>query len=438
MKITQIDLWHVAIPLAKTFYPSWIPGFPQSENRFTLVRLRTQSGIEGWSAGAAMGREREGLGALLGPYLLGERADDIPSIRQRLREIGYLGQRMGWLEPACWDIIGKARNKPVYELLGGEAGAPIKLYASTGEVKSGWQRIEELEQRRAEGFTAAKLRVHDWTIGEDLAQIRHVARELGGKMKLGIDANQGWRVAVVKDAPRWDYERALDFCREAQELGYDWVEEPLPMDDYEAIARLRAETSIDICGGELNSQGLPEFKTMLRLGCYDVYQPDACFTGGIAETWQIIGLVAAAGARYTPHTWTNGIGFAINLQLHGASPFREQKPLEYPYNPPSWTPTVRDGLLTEPWDHQNGVLRLPTKPGLGFDIDQVALDRYGTHYFRATKLRVALSTVRDKGLKIALEANAARSGRLNARHAELDRRVAGGEDLLRTTLDGTV
>ncbi|MCA9524033.1 MAG: mandelate racemase/muconate lactonizing enzyme family protein, partial [Myxococcales bacterium] len=295
MKITEIDLWHVAIPLTHTFYPSWIPGFPQSENRFTLVRLRTASGLEGWSAGAALGREREGLGALLGPYLLGERADDIPSIRQRLREIGYLGQRMGWLEPACWDIIGKARRKPVYELLGGERGEPIKLYASTGEVKTGWQRVEELEKRRAEGFETAKLRVHDATIEDDLAQIRHVAAALGGRMQLGIDANQGWRVAVVKDAPRWDYQRALAFSLEAQALGYSWVEEPLPMDDYASLAKLRQATSIDICGGELNSQGLPEFRTMLERGCYDIYQPDACFTGGIAETWQIIRLVEAAG-----------------------------------------------------------------------------------------------------------------------------------------------
>src|SRR4051812_23687849 len=95
MKITQIDLWHVAIPTPAPFHPSWIPGFPQTENRCTLVRLRTQSGLEGWAAGAALGTERAGIGSLLGPYLLGERADDIPSIRQRIREMGYLGMRLG-------------------------------------------------------------------------------------------------------------------------------------------------------------------------------------------------------------------------------------------------------------------------------------------------------------------------------------------------------
>jgi len=123
MKISRIDLWHVGVPLPAPFSPSWIPGHRQTQNRFDLIRLTTRSGIEGWSAAPAMGRERQGFGALLGPYFLGERADDIANVRQRIREMGYLGYRVGWVESACWDIIGKARGKPVYELLGGEGGS---------------------------------------------------------------------------------------------------------------------------------------------------------------------------------------------------------------------------------------------------------------------------------------------------------------------------
>src|SRR5574341_1698655 len=157
MKIDQIDLWHVAIPTRGPFRPAWIPGLVQTENRFTLVRLRTRSGLEGWSAGAAIAREREGLGSLLGPYLLGERADDIPSIRQRVREMGYLGIRAGWSEPACWDLVGKARGQPVWAVLGGRGGS-LRLYASTGEVRPGPARVKEVEARLAEGFRAVKLR----------------------------------------------------------------------------------------------------------------------------------------------------------------------------------------------------------------------------------------------------------------------------------------
>jgi len=419
MRIAQIDLWHVSVPLPATFRPAWIPGLPQTANRFTLVRLRTASGLEGWSAGAAIARERAGLGSLLGPYLLGERADDIPSVRQRIREMGYLGLRAGWLEPACWDIVGKALGKPVYELLGGRPGT-VRLYASTGQVRSGRERAREVEARLAEGFGAVKVRVHARTLGEDVAQIRETRRAVGDGAVLAADANQGWRVAVVADAPRWDGERALAFCREAEALGYAWVEEPLAMDDYAGLATLRAEAGIDVAGGELNGHGLPEFGVMLEKGCYDVYQPDATFTGGIAETWQIVRRVAAAGARYSPHTWTNGIGFAVNLQLHAASPFRDGTLLEYPYDPPAWVPEARDGILEAPWRHARGTLELPTAPGLGFTVSRGALRRFGRHFFRATRTRVALSAILDRGIRAAKEAGAAREARL----AERDRVVA--------------
>jgi D-galactarolactone cycloisomerase len=434
MRITQIDLWHVAIPTRVPFRPSWIPGLPQTQNRFTLLRLRTASGLEGWSAGVAMSRERQGLGSLLGPYLLGERADDIPSIRQRVREMGYLGIRAGWLEPACWDIVGKARGQPVWALLGGRPGA-VRLYASTGQVRPGPERVEEVEARLAEGFQAVKLRVHAATLEEDLAHIRETRRGVGDAAVLAVDANQGWRVAVVADAPRWDYQRALAFCREAEALGFAWVEEPLAMDDYAGMAWLRAETGVDLAGGELNGQGLPEFGVMLEKGCLDVYQPDATMVGGIAETWGIVRRVRAAGARYTPHTWTNGIGFAVNLQLQAASPWRDETWLEYPLDPPSWTPEVRDGILETPWLHERGLLRLPEAPGLGFQVSRRALRRHGTHFFRATRARVAVSALLDRGLAAAREAGAARDGRLAARERVVEEASAAGREPWREALE---
>ena len=191
------------------------------------------------------------------------------------------------------------------------------------------------------------------------------------------------------------------------------------MDAYDEMARLRAATGVKISGGELNSGGLPEFRVMVEKGCYDWYQPDACFTGGVAETWQIVQLVTEAGATFCPHTWTNGVGFAINLQLYAASPARDDHHLEYPYDPPGWVPEVRDGILRQPFLHERGRLKVPTLPGLGFEIDARALRRHGSHFFTATPARVALRAVLDKGLSTAKELGATRSARLAARDAEL-------------------
>src|SRR5687767_2305227 len=200
--IARVELWHFSSPLPATFRPSWIPGFPQNENRCTIIRLTTTDGTEGWSAGPAIAKERAGLGHLIGPYLIGEDGADIATAQQRLREIGYLGWRNWWIEPAFWDIKGQVEGRPVCELLGGSPRT-VNLYASTGEIRSPEARIDDAEARLAEGFTAIKLRVHG-SQEEDESLVQRVAAAVGDRMKIGVDANQAWRVTAVADAPLWD------------------------------------------------------------------------------------------------------------------------------------------------------------------------------------------------------------------------------------------
>ena len=408
--IARIELYHVRVPLPARFYPSWIPGFPMVQNRFTLLRVFTDDGVEGISAGPAMSRERAGLGDLLGPYLLGADPTDIDMIQQRLREVGYLGWRNWWVEPAFWDIKGKLAGKPVCELLGG-APRKITLYASTGEVKSGAARIEECEARLAEGFSAIKLRVHDFDEAVDIEQVQTTCAAMGDRMKIGVDANQAWRVAVIADAPTWDLARAKRFADVCADAGVAWLEEPLPMDDWDAQVALREHSRVPIAGGELHTGGLPELAMMVKRGCYDIFQPDAMFTGGIAQTMQVAKLCREHGLTYTPHTWTNGIGFAVNLQLAAAAGFADSKELEYPYNPPGWTIEGRDGLLREPFHHDRGTIDVPTAPGLGIELDPRQLRKYGKRFFVMDRKRLVWFSLWDRGLSVAKEIDAVKKAR---------------------------
>ena len=72
-------------------------------------------------------------------------------------------------------------------------------------------------------------------------------------MQIGVDANQGWRVTVISDCVKWDYQRAKRFADALHQAGASWLEEPLAMDDYELLSRLTAETKLDITGGELHT-----------------------------------------------------------------------------------------------------------------------------------------------------------------------------------------
>lgn len=400
MKIDRIELFHVEIPLPKPFHPAWIPGYPQTVNRFTLLRLSTSDGVQGLAAGVAFEKEREGLGDLIGPYLIGTDPTDIATARQRLREVSYLGWRNYWIEAAFWDIRGKLENKPVWALLGGQRVERVPVYASTGEVHPPEQRAEEVLKLRQMGFKTVKLRVHSFDPAEDVAQVEAVRRAVGDTMEIAVDANQGWRVALVEDAPLWTLERATDFAHACAEMDVAWIEEPLDMHAYDRQAELCRRSQVPIAGGELNA-GWHEFKVMLEKGSYDIYQPDATIAGGISDAKRVLDACRERGLGYTPHTWTNGLGFLINLHVHAAGPM--DYPIEYPYEPPGWVPEARDGILAQPIQiAPDGTVPVSDAPGLGIELDEDKLARYGKKYFEMTSRGLAMKTVRDKGFLNAL------------------------------------
>ena len=220
-------------------------------------------------------------------------------------------------------------------------------------------------------------------------------------MVIGVDANQGWRVALIDDAPLWTLERASEFARACAGLGVAWLEEPLDMYAYDELAELCRRSDLPIAGGEMNG-GWHEFKVMLEKGSYDIDQPDATMGGGIGDVVRVMEACRKQGLGYTPHTWTNGLGLLVNLQVYAAGP--RSHPIEYPFEPPSWVPEARDGLLTEPIRiGADGTVAVPDAPGLGIEIDQDKLARYGEKYFEITSRGLAVKTIRDKGLFAALK-----------------------------------
>jgi D-galactarolactone cycloisomerase len=399
MKITAIELFHVSVPLKETFWPTWIPGYPQTHNRFTLIKIVTDDGIEGYSAGTAMGVERKGLGDLLGGYLIGSDPTDIDRIQSLLKQAGFLGWRNFWIEPACWDIIGKKENKPVYELLGG-AARPIQVYASTGEMHDPERRVDELLSIKGRGFKTAKLRVKNVDLRDDIRHLEVIRKGVGDDLVLGVDANQGWLVSIVDRVPAWDLERATEFAEACHDNRIEWLEEPLDSRDYDGNASLKQKSKVKISGAELN-YGWDEIKIMFEKDCFDVYQPDATFAGGIAQVRKVIDTCHEKERLFSPHTWTNGIGFYVNWNMVLAD--RENSlPLEYPLEEPSWIPEFREGIIAPVIPDGNGMLPPFTRPGLGFEIERDLLRKYGKRFFKITETRLKLKVIREKGLKAAL------------------------------------
>lgn len=408
--VARIELHHFTRVLPDTLHPSWIPGMPQDELRCTLIRVLTEDGVEGWSAVPAFSHEHRGLGDLVGPEFIGEDATDIHLVQQRLREIAYLGWRNWWIEPAFWDIKGKIAGEPLWRLLGGERHDTVEVYASSAEVRDPRERIIEAEQRAAEGFGLLKLRVHA-DEAADVRQVSETAGAVGDDIGLAVDANQGWRIAAVADAPTWDLDRARRFADVCAEHGVAWLEEPLSMDAYADLCSLRHATDVPIAGGELHTSGAPELEMMIDRGCYDLYQPDALHTGGIAQTLRVGRRCRDEGVRFAPSSWSTGIGLAVGLHLLIASGAAGDEALEYPVDTPAWPPEARDAMLVEPLVAEGGRLPVPDRPGLGIEVDRRAVRRHARRFYVGDRKRLALSFVRDRGLGVARQIGRARARR---------------------------
>ena len=224
---------------------------------------------------------------------------------------------------------------------------------------------------------------------------------VGDDVVLGVDANQGWLVSIVDRVPAWDLARAKAFADACHANGIEWLEEPLDNRDYDGNAALKQYSKVKIAGAELN-YGWDEIKIMFEKDCFDVYQPDAMFAGGIAQVKKVIDACHERQRLFSPHTWTNGIGFYVNWNMVLADRGNTH-PLEYPLEPPGWVPEFRDGIIDPILTDQDGVLQPFKGPGLGFELNKKRLRKYGSRFFKLTETGLKLKVLRDKGLRTALD-----------------------------------
>ncbi len=362
-KIDSIEIHHYRLPLDPPFRASWDPQ-PRASHTSTLVRVRAGS-YEGVGSGDAMlgfaGHE---------PLFIGQDPFNIERHVRLLDNLQFHYGRMWPLEIALWDLMGQISGQPLWKLLGGRSRR-VRAYASTGERLPASERAESARHLRDRGFPALKLRFHAADSRQDLAIVRAVREAVGPEMAILVDANQGWHMPWDLNIP-WDFKTAAWMADALAELDVYWLEEPLARHDYRGLAELRRRSRVRIAGGEGNREWA-ELREYLHHRSLDVYQPDVVWSTGILRARQLAAEVQAASAIYSPHTWGDGLVLLANLQVVAAvsqAPF-----VEFPYDPPNWTPARRDFILPEPvLPDEAGFITLPDAPGLGVQIDWPALE----------------------------------------------------------------
>jgi len=346
-----------------------------------MVRIYTDEGITG------TGESYWGIGVrevieLLKPRLIGRDPTNVERLYQDLyRGLAACGGLAGvavtaisGIEIALWDIAGKALNAPVYKLLGGKYRDRIRLYADCGvpgpRPEDFAAKAQEIRDR---GFTAVKFDLdrtspREWQMDPynrclSPREVRHLlslaegAREgVGDDLDLLIDLH-------------WAYtpNAALQLAKGMEELGLLWLEDPIPPENVDALARLTDATSTPICTGE-NLYTRHGFRELIEKQAANILAPDIPKVGGLFESRKIADMADTYYLVLGPHNVSSPLGTMAAAHVCAAIP--NFLVLEYHFEDLPWWddlivgdgPVIRDGFID-----------LPEKPGLGVELNEDAV-----------------------------------------------------------------
>ena len=390
MKLTDLEVFVVGNPP-----PGW------GGRYFIFVKLITSNGISGYGEvyAAAVGPQamRAVIEDVFARHMLGENPENTELMFRRAYSSGFtqrpdptvMGAFSG-LEIACWDILGKAHERPAYALLGGLMNERIRSYSylyplAQHDLNAFWNDPQMAAESAAEmvelGFTAVKFdpagpytlrgghqpALRD--IERSVAFCRSIREAVGDKADLLIGTHGQFTTAG-----------AIRLARRLEPFDPLWFEEPCPPDNLLEFATVAKSCRIPIATGERLTTKV-EFSTLLRTGGAAILQPALGRSGGILETKKIAALAESFNAQVAPHLYAGPVEWAANIQLAANIP--NLLLLE----------TIQTGgkfhrqLIGDTIRWESGFIEAPTTPGLGIEFDE---DLARAHPWQGTGLHLEM------------------------------------------------
>lgn len=309
-------------------------------------------------------------------YLIGKDPREIEHHMQALYRGGFyrggplMLSAISGIEQAMWDIKGKYYNCPVWEMLGGKCRDKIRMYTHVKRAGvAGEFPIEEMlriaQDRLDEGYTALKYSIIPpiKTIDSPENTKKHVERFAAVREKIGMGVD-----LAIDFHGRVSPAMAVRLCEELKPYMPFFIEEPCLPENVDCMVNIARSTSIPIAAGE-RLFGKWQYRELLEKQAVAVVQPDICHCGGIFEGRKIATMAELYFGTLAPHNPLGPISLASCLQLDACTPnFLAQ---EHPGNPDKSDLGV--GYIKEPFVIKNGYIDVPTKPGLGVELDEEAL-----------------------------------------------------------------
>jgi galactonate dehydratase len=345
-----------------------------------FVKLDTDDGIVGWGE-AYTQADRDGamLAHLneMGRHLVGRSPFAIKHFSS-VMFLDYALRRpamdfwsaLSAIEQAMWDVVGKACGQPVYNLLGGPCRDRIRVYANgwSDHANSPGEFAEHAAAVVARGFTALKFdpfsnpwRTHIGRAEEDLAveRVRAVREAVGASVEILVEVHR-------RLAPN----EAIRMANRLEEFEPFWYEEPIDAEDMEGLAEVRRRISLPVVTGEaLYSKS--QFAQVFAARAADILNPDVCNCGGILALKEIAAMAEPHHVTVAPHNYNSTtLGLASTLQVSACIP--NFLITEYFVNHEA----VGREIARTPFEVKDSYISLPTRPGLGIELDEAALARY--------------------------------------------------------------
>ncbi|MDH3658416.1 MAG: mandelate racemase/muconate lactonizing enzyme family protein [Alphaproteobacteria bacterium] len=386
MKITDVET-HVLLA------PNYDPSFTSSAQDSFLVLIHTDEGLAGlgesdvnpWIAKACI--EAPGthtMGLCIKDLLIGADPADIDGLWSKLYVATAMNGRrgavvhaIGAVEMALWDLKGKALGKPICDLLGPIRNDPVIPYASLQPAGATFEAYRDAlcqsaEKAKALGFKAVKSEVtmngpyahHGLAESYDrhTEVVAAVRKTLGPDITLMVDVQYLWDDAAT----------ALSVVRDWAEFDIFFLETPIWPDNLDEYAKLADEAPMPIAAGEWLATR-HEFEELMDRGKIDVAQPDVGRVGGLIEAKAVCDMAAERGLVIVPHCWKTGVSISATAHMAFTTPhcaFIEYLP------PELCVETLRKELVAEELTLVDGTIARPTKPGLGVELNQAAVDAY--------------------------------------------------------------
>jgi len=363
MKITEVKTFVVGNP-----WKNWV-----------FVKVYTDEGITGVGE-ATMGLSSAGEAQLkeIARFVIGEDPLHPERLWQKMYKGAFLGTMVGMnaIEIACWDILGKSLNAPLWKLLGGKQNPRLRVYAN------GWYKgprdpvffAEQAAKLKEIGYTAMKfdpfgIAYRFLDAAEErlsISIVRAVRQAVGDDVDLCIEGHDRFSVAT-----------AIRLGRQLEEFHPLWFETPVMSTDIAATIEVARAITVPVATGERFDR-LQSFVDLLAARAVSIVQPETLRIGGIGGARKACAIAEAAEAFVALHQAQSPLNTAINAHIHASVPnFLIQECFDDFLEP--WAHDIMHGVPRV----KNGYLEPSDAPGIGVELDETEMAKhpYGQNFY---------------------------------------------------------